>query len=189
MLYYIILGPLNSLQIYRTVLNNKCSFIYVYIFVFIQSDLYWKEHTVHIWSVPAFKLTMWVFPYHALIFEAFLNFLFISQLNKKVQCVAFARSLTFRLGFDPQRCWTLSRAVFVVRHHTEGILGVWHEVLNGDLHFSWTTGVHDPLPVQDERNKHDMRLKQEITAESLIFPPFNNNSSRIVLLISYRMAL
>lgn len=63
--------------------------------------------------------------------------------------------LTFRLGGYPQRRWTLSRPVSVVGHHAEGIFGVWHEVLNGDLHFSWTTGVHYPLPIQIRETSYE----------------------------------
>jgi S-ribosylhomocysteine lyase LuxS involved in autoinducer biosynthesis len=33
-----------------------------------------------------------------------------------------------------------------VCHHPELVLGVGHQVLNGDLHLTWPTGVQDTLP-------------------------------------------
>lgn len=53
---------------------------------------------------------------------------------------------TFGLGGHFERCRALALAVAVVGHNPEAIFGVWHEVLDGDLHLPGTTGVDYSLP-------------------------------------------
>lgn len=57
-----------------------------------------------------------------------------------------SKSVTFSLGGHFERCRALALAVAIVGHNPEAIFGVWHEVLDGDLHLPWTTGIHDSLP-------------------------------------------
>lgn len=61
-----------------------------------------------------------------------------------VSCV-----FTFSLGGHFERCGALSLAVAIVGNNPEAILGVWHQVLDGDLHLSWTAGIHYSLPDVD----------------------------------------
>lgn len=77
--------------------------------------------------------------------------------------------LTLRLGVDPQRCRALSRSIRVVGHHPEAVLGPWHEVLNGDLHFSRTTCVDGPLPTYGQRNNHELRADRFFLSYSCLF--------------------
>ena len=56
---------------------------------------------------------------------------------------------TFSLGGHFERGRALPRAVAVVRHDPEAILGVWHEALDGDLHLPRPAGVHHSLPDVD----------------------------------------
>ena len=53
---------------------------------------------------------------------------------------------TFSLGGHFERCRALSLPVAVMGHNPEAIFGVWHEVLDGDLHLPGAAGIHYPLP-------------------------------------------
>lgn len=55
-------------------------------------------------------------------------------------------AFTFSLGGHFERCRALSLAVAIVGHNPEAIFGVWHEVLDGDLHLPRTAGIHYSLP-------------------------------------------
>ena len=61
--------------------------------------------------------------------------------------------VTFSLGGDFECCRALALTVAVVSRDSEAIFGVWHEVLDGDLHFPWTAGIHHPLPGVDTHRK------------------------------------
>lgn len=60
---------------------------------------------------------------------------------------------TFSLGGHFERCRALALAVAVMGYNPEAIFGVWHEVLDGDLHLPWTAGIHNSLPDVDTHTK------------------------------------
>lgn len=52
---------------------------------------------------------------------------------------------TFSLGGHPRRCGALSLPVAIVGNDPEAVFGVWHQVLDGDLHLSGAAGIHYSL--------------------------------------------
>lgn len=62
-----------------------------------------------------------------------------------------ARTPTFRLRSNSHRAGALAHTVAVVCDHPEGVLGLRHQILDGDLHLSRLTGVHYAFP---EKKKH-----------------------------------
>lgn len=76
----------------------------------------------------------------------------LSTYELTLQCV----SVTFSLGGHFERCWALALPVAVVWHHPEAIFSVWHQILDGDLHLSWSASVHHSLPdLEREKNYWD----------------------------------
>lgn len=67
----------------------------------------------------------------------------LSTYKLTVMCICVC--VTFSLGGHFERCRALARPVAVVSHDSEAIFGVWHQILDGDLHLSWTAGIHNPL--------------------------------------------
>lgn len=63
-----------------------------------------------------------------------------------VCAVCCGECFTFSLGGYFERCRALPLAVAVVAHNPEAIFGVWHQVLDGDLHLAGTAGVDHSLP-------------------------------------------
>lgn len=55
--------------------------------------------------------------------------------------------------FEDRRA--LAGTVAVVSHNPEAIFGVWHEVLDGDLHLPGTAGVYYSLPDVDTHTQTD----------------------------------
>lgn len=72
-------------------------------------------------------------------------------------CLRAGVVVTFGLGGHFERCGTLSLAVAIVGHNPEAVLGVRHEVLDGDLHLPWTAGVHHSLPDVDTHTRTHVR--------------------------------
>ena len=77
--------------------------------------------------------------------------------------------VTFSLGGHFERCRALALPVAVVCHDPEAIFGVWHEVLDGDLHLPWTAGIYYPLPDVDthKQAKHIKLFKCHLCATNI----------------------
>lgn len=69
---------------------------------------------------------------------------------------------TFRLGGHSRCCGALSLAVAIVGNDPEAVFGVWHQVLDGDLHLSGTAGIHHSLSDVDTQVGRDFQLKKVI---------------------------
>lgn len=75
---------------------------------------------------------------------------------------------TFSLGGHSRCCRTLSLAVAVVGNDPEAVLGVWHQVLDGDLHLSGAAGIHYSLSDVDTQVGRNSQLKR-VSVQSIIW--------------------
>lgn len=83
--------------------------------------------------------------------------LFAVKAIRQNVCGCVCMWLTFRLGGHCKRSRAFTQAVSVGRHHSECVLSVRDEVVDGDLQFSWSCGVLNTLPVESERERASTR--------------------------------
>lgn len=74
---------------------------------------------------------------------------------------------TFGLGGHPRRCGALALAVAIVGNDPEAVFGVWHQVLDGDLHLSGPAGIHYSLSDVDTQVGRDFQL-EKVTAQIIM---------------------
>lgn len=68
---------------------------------------------------------------------------------------------TFSLGGHSHCRRALSLAVAIVGNDPEAVFGVWHQVLDGDLHLSGAAGVHHSLSDVDTQVGKNFQLKKK----------------------------